>query len=817
MWIDRQDVLYAIRSARRTPLLTFVMVLALSVGIGLNAGVFAILNFLFLNPPTKKDPASFVQIYPRYQGWYLGQARDSSFNAEDYDAIQAQARSLADIAAWQTIATTLDDVRRPGGDSILVTCNYFRVFGIDRPLMGRFFNPDECTPGTPVQIAVLSEHFWRDYYSSDPLIIGKVIHISHQPLTVVGVTSDHSANIISGGVWMPYSLQPAFNHGNSAFHNPNWAWLTLAGRLRRGHSRADATAELETIIRRRDRSNFEQGVFTLDRKTSLVLTDGSFIRNPAMQSVAMILMALILGPLALVLLLACTNVTMLFLSRSITRRGEIAVRLALGAGRARLIRMLALESFFTAATAGLASIYLASRFPFLLFSAIDPAAAGVATVIRPDWNVFGYLAALVLIATAASALAPMRESFRFDLVTALKGREGSATMRSHMTGGLIVVQLAMSFVLLAIAVLFARLPFSIINTDPGFETRHTMTVPLEVEIPPYTEASALAFERSLESRILQVPGVQSLAWGSLAPLRAAPVSEVRLETQSRGQGRPASIDNVSSKFFSTFGIPLMQGRSFLRSDVSDNNGTQVAIVSQTFAKAFWADRDPVGKIVVTPDDRHLVVIGVAGDTRSERLSILDGPRLYTLRNGQALDGQLFVQFSGTAAPVAASIEEIVKSLDATQEGTPSTIWDFLESNATDMRSLAKIILFMAGIAVVLAITGVYSVLTFAVSQRTREFGIQMTLGATRQSIFRSVMKRGLRQIALGFLLGLAMAMPAAWAWMRLTRDSWMHIDAFDPSVYSISALILLVVSLSAMCLPALRATQVDPIQALRNE
>jgi predicted permease len=817
MFIDRQDILYAIRSARRTPLLTFVTVLALSVGIGLNAGVFTILNFVFLNPPTKKDPASFVQIYPRYQGWNTGQARDSSFNIEDYDAIQTQSRSLADVAAWQTIRTTLDDVRRPGGDSILVTCNYFRVFGIDRPLMGRFFNPDECTPGTAVQIVVMSEHFWRRYYSSDPLIIGKVIQVDRQPLTVVGIASDHSTNTLSGGIWIPYTLQPAFNRGSSAFQNPNWAWLTVAGRLRRGYSLTDATAELQTIIRGRDRSYFEQKIFTLDRKTSVVLTDGSSIRNPALQSVVTMLMALILGPLALVLLLACTNVTMLFLSRSVTRRGEIAVRLALGAGRARLIRMLALESFFTAAAAGLASIYLAARFPFLLFSAIDPAAAASASVMRPDWKVFGYLAALVLVATAASALAPMRESFRFDLATELKGRQGSATMRSHTTSALIVVQLAMSFVLLAIAVLFARLPFSIVNTDPGFETRHTMTVPLEVEIPPYTETSALALERSLESRILQVPAVQSLAWASLAPLGVAPVSEVRLETQSRGQGRPASIDNVSPEFFSTFGIPLMHGRFFRRSDVSANSGAQVAIVSQAFAKAFWSDSDPVGNIVVTPDDRHLVVLGVAGDTRSERFSILDGPRLYTLRNEHALDGQLFVRFSGSATPVAASVEHIVKSLDATQEGTPSTLWDFLESNASDMRVLAKIILFMAGIAVLLAITGVYSVLTFAISQRTREFGIQMTLGATRQSIFGAVMKRGLRQVVLGFFLGLAMAMPAAWAWMRLTKDSWMHIDTFDPSVYSIAAFILLVVSLTAMCLPALRATQVDPIQALRNE
>ena len=435
----------------------------------------------------------------------------------------------------------------------------------------------------------------------------------------------------------------------------------------------------------------------------------------------------------------------------------------------------------------------------------------------PDWRVFGYLAALVLIATVVSALAPMRESFRFDLVTALKGREGAATARSHTTSALIVVQLAMSFVLLAAAVLFARLPSLIANADPGFETRQTMMVPLDIDIPPYTTTSALAFYRSLESRILEVPGVQSLAYESVAPFNVAPVSEVRLDKQTKGQGRPASVDNVSPDFFSTFGIALMHGRSFQHSDVPATGSAQVAIVSQAFAKAFWGANDPVGKVVVTPDDRRLVVIGVARDTRSERFSILDGPRLYTLRDAQSLDGQLFVRFTGSAAPVSTSIEGIAKSLDATQISAPSTVWDFLEEGATSMKSLAKIILFMSGIAVLLAVTGVYGVMTFAISQRMREFGIQMMLGATRQSLFQAVMTRGLRQISLGILFGLVLAMPAAWAFMRITKNSWLPVDTFDISVYGLSALILLAVSLSAMCLPAFRASRVDPIRALRDE
>jgi predicted permease len=816
MLVDRQDFLYAFRSVRRTPLLTLVVVLALSVGIGLNAGVFTILNAIFLEPPTKQDPSSYAQIYPRYQGWYIGPARSSSFNSDDYDAIRSQSHSLTDIAAWQTIQATLDDVRRQD-QSILVTCNYFRVLGIDRPLMGRFFRSEECNPGTEVRIAVLTEHLWRDAYSADPLIVGKVIHISHQPLTVVGVASDRSGNALAGALLIPYSLQPAFSHGNSAFKDVNWAWLTVAGRLRQGYSRADARAELQTILRQRDRFYLEQKTITLDRKTSLVLTNGSFLENPAMQSLSITLMALIMGPLALVLLLACTNVTMLFLSRSLVRRGELAIRLALGAGRSRLMRMLAIESLFTATVAGLISIYLAVRFPILLFAALDPTHASLALSIRPDWRVFGYLAALVLIATAASAFAPMRESFRFDLITALKGREGSATMRSKTTGALIVVQLAMSFVLLAAAVLFARLPSTITKTDPGFETHRTISVPLEIATPPYSRTSALAFYRSLESRVLQVPGVQSIAYESVAPFTVPPINEVRLANQTKGQGRPASIDNVSTDFFSTFGITLLRGRPFLRSDVSAASSAQVAVVSGAFAKAFWGNDDPLGKVVVTPDDRHLVVIGVARDTKSERFSSLDGPRLYTLRDPQSLDGQFFVRFTGDGAAVSNSIEQIVQSLDASQVGRPSTIWDFVESNATAMRSLGNVILFMAGIAVLLAVTGVFGVLTFAISQRTREFGIQMMLGATRQSIFRSVMTRGLRQIALGLLIGLAMAMPAAWAFMRITKDSNIPVHTFDPRVYSISALILAVVSLTAMFVPALRATQVDPMQNLRNE
>lgn len=523
----------------------------------MNAGVFAILNFLLLDSPTRKDPSSFVQVYPRYGGWYGGAVQISAFNTDDFRAIREQSHALTDVAAWELIHATFDDLHQKK-NLLLVSCNYFRVFGIDRPLMGRFFLPNECATGTAEPIGVLSEHYWRMFYSSDPLIVGKVIHVDGQPLTVVGVAPDSSANMAAAGVWMPYTLQPVFNHGNSAFASPAVTWLDVAGRLRSGFSRAQAAAELQTILRRRDRFYIEQNTFRRDRKTSVLLTNGSKIENPIFRPIAFGIMGLIMGPLSLVLLLACTNVTMLFLSRAIVRRGEIAVRLALGAGRARLMRMLAFESLLTASIAGIISIYLARRVPGLLISVMDPVEGQFAANMRTDWRVFCYLAALVLIATFVSAFAPMRESFRLDLVTALKGREGQSTMRSRTAGVLIVAQIAMSFVLLAAAVLFVRLPSMISGIDPGFETRQIMTVPLDIEFPPYTQASAQTFYRTLDTRILGIPGVQSLAYASIAPFGYAPQDEVRRENQAKGQGAETAIDDVSTDFFTTFGIRLLR-------------------------------------------------------------------------------------------------------------------------------------------------------------------------------------------------------------------------------------------------------------------
>jgi ABC-type antimicrobial peptide transport system permease subunit len=262
---------------------------------------------------------------------------------------------------------------------------------------------------------------------------------------------------------------------------------------------------------------------------------------------------------------------------------------------------------------------------------------------------------------------------------------------------------------------------------------------------------------------------------------------------------------------------MMAGRSFLSSDPTSSNATSVAVVSQAFAKQFWPSQDPIGKFVIAPDEKHYEVVGVAADTRSDRFGVLDGPRLYTLRDPLALDGQLYVRFKGTASTMESAIYDAVKNLDHTQETAPQTIWEQMESDAESVRSLARIVVMVALIAVLLAVTGVYGVLSFAVSQRTREFGVRLVLGANRVTIFRFVLLRGARQIAVGLASGIVLAVPAMWAFARLIKNSPIPFRTFDAPVYGIAAGLLVAVSLAAMYLPALRATQVDPMNALRTE
>ena len=291
-------------------------------------------------------------------------------------------------------------------------------------------------------MAVLSEPLWKHQFDGDPGIIGKTIHLNGVPVAVIGVAPSDAANYLLGGIFVPYTLEPQLNHAKDLLTSPDTPWLSITGRLRPGSTRDDARAELTAIMNQQDRAYVERKISAFNRKTSLAITNGSFIENPNLRSLVLGLMVLMLGPLALILLLACSNVATLFLSRTLARRGEIAIRLALGVSRSRLAGMLLMESLLTVCMGGALSLLLAYRVPLLIMNTMAAGKATFVVLIRPDWRVFGYLAILMAAATVLSSLMPIRAAWKLDLLTALKGREGAATVRSRTTSGLIVTQIA---------------------------------------------------------------------------------------------------------------------------------------------------------------------------------------------------------------------------------------------------------------------------------------------------------------------------------------------------------------------------------------
>jgi hypothetical protein len=325
------------------------------------------------------------------------------------------------------------------------------------------------------------------------------------------------------------------------------------------------------------------------------------------------------------------------------------------------------------------------------------------------------------------------------------------------------------------------------------------------------------FYRALETKILAIPGVRSLAYASLQPFIPSPPEEIRLPRQTKGTGQPVSIDEVSDSFFSCFGIRALRGRVFLSTDTTATDAALVAVVSQAFANEFWPGSDPIDRKVVTPDDRYLTVVGIVADTRSEHFGRPDEPRLYTLRSPSSLGGNLYVHFVGSAKPLKDAVREAVKRLDPVQTIVPQTIWEAVEEHAEGITVMAQIVLLVASIALLMAVTGVYCVLSLAVSQRTREFGIKMVLGASRAEIFRLVLLRAVKSVAIGSISGIAVAEPALLLLNRLLATSPLPLHRFDSTVFGISAIVLAAVSLIAMYIPASRAMRTDPMQTLRME
>ncbi len=808
----KSDLLFAIRSIRKNVLLSVVVVVTLTLGIGLDAGVFSIINAAAFRPRIDRDPETFLHIYPAYtqNGAQRGALRST---LPDFKALQQSTRTLRHLTAWGEVRAPYspDDPAELRG--LLIACNFFSVYSIaqDRPLLGRLVAEEDCREARPV--ILISEAIWRNRFGADPQILGKTFHFNQQPLTVIGVLPiPYAGGVNRAQVWMPYTLQPYLKVGDDLLRAEQaQPWLFLGGRLNDGFTRRDAATELQTIAAQQD-------VLYTGRRTSISVSDGSWLGHPQMRATGIWSIPLIFGALSCVVLIACANVATLLLARAAARQREVAIRLALGAGRWRLVRMLICESLLLASIAGLASLYVAYRIPILIGNL---GLRGTETELRldPDWRVFLYLSAITMLAGFLAGLAPALESLRVQLVDSLKGRHGFSA--SGPGGGrglrrlLVGTQVALSLVLLVGASVMARGANRLIAMQASAGVEQVVVARLSVPRQSNTRGLTISSYRAIESNVLAVPGAASVAWTASQPFFGKALMELELP------GRPlirAGSMAVSHGYFKAMQIPIVRGRQFEDSDSAINLGTTPVIVTESFARQVWPSEDPVGQILrLARSNLRVEVVGVAKSTAMDNWGEDDGPLVYSPWRPDRRLHLLVVRSSGDPALLLKALAAAVKSELPTAVVEAKSIPSWLSELTLPLWHMASMIAVLGGTALVLTIMGIYGVVAFAVSRRIKEIGIRMAVGARHGDVLATVIAAEVKPILIGLMAGLVLALPASVALQKTMERAPFKIDTRDPVAYSLVCGMLIAVGLAAMLGPARRAAGTDPLVALREE
>lgn len=861
-----QDLRYGFRMLRKQKGLTAVAVLSLALGIGANTALFSIVDAMLLRMLPVKDPEQLVlfkSVAPRsfsvgsYNGSShtdeeTGQHVRTSFAYQSYQRLREQRGPLTDIYAFGAVALNLGaDGQADIAGGQLVTGNYFAVLGVQAEA-GRLLTEEDDKANAP-PVAVISHRYWHKRFGGSHAVIGKQINLNNVAFTIVGISAkgfDGTSGVgVSTDVTIPVSLEPQLqvDKQRSYLNGPGVWWLRLMGRLQPGATREQAQAQLENA--------FLQSVFEhrAARQAAAKAAGGNTISELDPKDYPRLYadpggqgemygrqfyapaLYLLLGVVGLVLLIACANVANLLLSRAAGRQKEIGLRIALGASRLRLIRQLLTESVLLAFIGGFFGIIFAiwikdgliavSLWGGRGMTALDP---------RLDWRVLGFTFGLSLLTGLVFGLAPAWRSTRVDLTPSLKegSRASSGLHRSLLSRGLVVVQVALSLILLVGAGLFVRTLVNLQRVDPGFNTANLMLFEVRPELIGYQGEQLRQFYRQLGERLETVPGVQAVTF-SRVPLLAqsSSSSSVYLREALNGtpdaEGRiPPSGDGyrhtVRENFLQVMGIPLLAGRSFGPQD--DVNSPKVVVVNQTFANKYFPNENAIGKRFTfnprNPDE--LEIVGISRDTKytSQRDEIQ--PTVYSsYKQERPLTGATIeVRTAGDPAAAIASVRDAVKQIDANLPlQNVRTQTEQADETLRMERLFAKLLTLFALLAQQLAAIGLFGVLAYIVSQRTHEIGIRMALGADRVSVLKMIVRQGMVLAGLGVVLGLAGA-------YVLTKylESWIGLSTMlfgvkvsDPWTYGAIAVLLTLVALVACYIPARRATKVDPLVALRAE
>jgi putative ABC transport system permease protein len=807
-----QDLRYGMRMMLKNPGFTLVAVITLALGIGANTAIFSVVNAVLLRPLPYKDASRLMVLWERERN--IEQESPSYTNFLDW---QAQSRSFEQMAISRRDSANLTGAGEPERlDVRQVSANFFAALGAT-PLLGRNFMPEEDRVGAN-PVAVIGYGLWQRRFAADAEIINKTITLNDRPFTVIGVLPPEfqfyrAADVfVSINLMLPERLrQERGEHGG----------VIVVGRLKPGVTEAQAAAEMENIAINLERQ------YPRTNTTNRVLLRS--IREDQTGNVKLSLW-LMLGAVGFVLLMACVNVANLSLARAAARQKEFAVRAALGATQARVMRQLLTESVLLALCGGAFGLLLATAGKDLL-------AVGLANdlpwlvKVPLDANVLLFAFTASLSTGAVFGLLPALQSARPRLTETLKdGAKGPSGARQSVRSGLVVTEVALALLLLIGAGLMLRSFASLNRIDAGFNTRNLLTMVAMLSPARYAEAPKVrGFYEELQRRIQSLPGVQAVAYSTSLPLNGANQTSVMLEGQqfTRISDLPLAVNSiVSADYFRAMGVTLRRGRLFTPQDTTKSGG-QVGVIDENMARDLFAGKDPLGQVLLLDGGQLRVqIIGVVNHIRHLSYEAEDQAKVkyqFYLNLAQIPDEvaarlmsnlYLIVRSEQDPTNLAASVRAQVFAMDREQlVYNASTMEQTIARTLGQRRFMMFLLALFAGVAVTLAVVGIYGVISYAVTQRIREIGIRLALGATTGAVLRLILKQGLNLTLSGVALGLA----AAFGLTRWMKTLLYGVGTTDPSTFAVVASMLIVVALLACWIPARRATKIDPLTALRQE
>jgi predicted permease len=823
------DVRYAMRTLRRNPGFAAAAIVPIALGIGINTGVFSILNSVALRPLPTPQSTELVSVYQEFRSVQKRRVYGARtmFSMPEYRAYRDGTKTLSGVMAYSLPRTftlggsesRLGPPSRPSQvsrfgeagspqeiEGVLVTCNYFDVLRL-QPLIGTGFTPATCGAANAPPVVILSHALWTRTFAADPDIVRKTITLNGRSVGVIGVAPEgfDGTDMAKAAFFAPTTLEQGFHE------DPNTSWLTMIGRRNQGAGLAQVRAELAVVAGQIDRQ--QPG-----RTTTLSVAPATFMSLPVARRGFLSIGAVVLAAFGLLLLIACANVANVLLARAAGRTKEIAVRLSVGASRGRLVQQLLTESIIIAVAGGVAGSLLAwwsfqwvltrllSSVPDMIPSRFDA---------HPNLTVLWFAIGLTVMTALLFGMVPALQASKQDVNAVLKQDGAAAGGRSGgwLRGALISAQVAICMVLLIAAGLLLRALYVAQTADPGFDYHNVAVVSFSLRGPEYDNARIVAFHQQAIERLGALPGVDAVAQVSKIPLSPGS-NQTTFRMPHQEEEHVVDINTVSPEYFSLIGIPIVRGRTFTEAERRDPSRT--VIVTEATARRYWPQQDPIGRTLLMRGNREevLEIVGVAKDAHVSHIAETESSYVY-LPAGPRAQRQLrlLVRSRGDFDALASSIGALTRTLDSAVVVRTTRLEENLEYWRAGSRLIAGLSGSLGLLALVLASVGVYGVVSYVVSRRRREVGIRMTLGATPRDVRGLILRQTLRPVLLGVAIGIAGASAAS----RTLQSVLFGVSPFDPIAFVGASLFLLGVAAAASLLPTRAALKVDPMKSLRYE